>query len=140
MASSNTCLLNSAYKYKGKYEEFSIPNKSKNNDAFRKKIINAFFEAPLRPYAEFPLSMFAEWYHELPCVRRLVETHAALGSKEFWQFSVIFLRPEIAGTTSEVQQNCEWAQGMLIFSFARYLRGKMLMRASPCPCCLPVQS
>ena len=53
MASSNTCLLNSAYSYKGKLEEFSIPKKSKNNDAFRKKVINAFFEAPLRPYAEF---------------------------------------------------------------------------------------
>ena len=66
MASSNTCLLNSAYSYKGKLEEFSIPKKTKNNDAFRKKVINAFFEVPTRPYTEFPLSMFAEWYHELP--------------------------------------------------------------------------
>ena len=123
MASSNTRLLDGAYSYKGKFKEFSIPKKAKNNLAFQKNVINAFFEVPTCPYTEFPLSMFAEWYHELPFVRHLVETHATVGSKEFFQFSVIFLRPEVAATTSEVQGNFQWAQDMVIAFFCSIFAG-----------------
>ena len=109
---SNPFKFSTAYVFEGDKDEFSKPlyHTPRKLNGLEKR----FHTASLVQYSEFPISMFANWYAELPMVKRIVDNYTQLDIAEPWHFSVVILCPTGSSKSDKAMRDFRWGQNLAI--------------------------
>jgi hypothetical protein len=71
-------------------------------------MIGTFLSAPTRPISEFSLSLFGEWYQDLPLAEVMTHNESE-HCEEQWQYNVILLYPKILRKSKKEGRKFDWA-------------------------------